>query len=258
MCFKKRHTAHFRIWLLAKSDPALNPANWIAYDLLKEATADLFGQRTLKNRLNEGDNIFWSWDKTNGRVYLKSPKFLAVALGVPRLENSPVYIPVEYLTSDLTDFNAVLYAAWHEGRDKTPISRDTIKALTGISISAQKLYEKHPCIKTAVNIQILDDTDDPSTLYFRYGYRIFRFKGNMVKRLPNSYITTLCKAPRGNQKKWNKSISLACSGYGSSMLKRHYIYCQTPTDQSELVYVKTTLFPNVWKHTKFVACGVWV
>jgi len=258
-CFQKNRMPHFRIWLLAKSHYGLNPANWLDYTLLKEATKPIFAERTLTNRLKEGDNVFWSWDKVNGRVYLKSPKYLAIALGMERLDNTPVYVPVGSLCGTFIDFNAIMYVAWHAGREKQPISRDTITQLTGISSTAQKNYEKHPCITSKVNIQILDDTAEcKDTLFFRYGWRIFKFKGRFVKRLPNSYVTQLVTAPKGNQRKWNKSINLAYSGSGSKVLSRRFIYCQSKDDQNELSYVTSTLYPNAWKQSKFVGCGIWV
>ena len=217
---------HMRLYLLCK---ALDVAGSGCIDLDqvrryfvgKDAPYRAFNARRLRQIVAEGRGVFWE-RYTEGRLWLKSPGRLAVALDVGRLEGLPVAIPVWAIWGSHHEAAAAFYAAWHAGRgdDPNPIGRAALARLTGAAASTQRTYDRTAEVTRQKNIAIVGDAtkENLQEVAWRFGH-CFKFKdhvGKMGRRgwvyaaaiIPSTYHTKLDPLARGRQRKANKFIHL--------------------------------------------------
>lgn len=164
----------------------------------KDSPWRIFGWRQCRNLLQQGKGIFWERDKTH--VWLRSTAKVAVALGIERFKLAPVEIPIKQLQGKMGAVRANLYALLHAGRPDRPIARDTISAITGISPTSQRRYEKMGQVRPKFQYA-LQAPSAPQEAHWEFGNRTFiledrrgRF-GNVGQQwraiqLPNCYTTT--------------------------------------------------------------------
>ena len=157
-----------RIWLLLRHINR-DGRGWLGVD---EARAALTGEgshlrvcgwRQLRNLLRDGQGILWEQDGAagdEGHIWLRKPAKVALALDVERVSGRSVKIPVKALLGGVGEARAELYAAFHSGRAKEatnkgrPISRETIKRLTGVPRRTQLEYEARAGIEVQYNYAV--------------------------------------------------------------------------------------------------------
>jgi hypothetical protein len=157
--------------------------------------------RYLRQLLAAGEGLFWRQDK-QGKVWLRGQAKVAASLGLRRLNGRAVELPLSVLFQPIGELRAHLYASFHSGRGEEagPISRETLRDLSGVSPRSQQDYEKRarvearPCLAvglaaTAVAVQEYAWQHGPAA--FPFTDRRGRFGGpgqvHQARRLPNRY-----------------------------------------------------------------------
>ncbi|MGB4949103.1 MAG: hypothetical protein WBO55_00450, partial [Rhizobiaceae bacterium] len=128
------------------------------------------------------------------------------------------------MTEGIGSFRAHLYAAFHSGRTKytpqgkqtTPIARDTLAGLSGVGRSSQRTYEDRVGLRVQANFAIghLATKENQEKQAWQQGQACFELKdyrGQQGKKgksylawqLPNSYIGQHQTRPKGRQKRIN-------------------------------------------------------
>ncbi len=211
---REERAAAGRVWLLLRRiDEAGRGV--VAVDAARAAlcrkgsSLRLCGWRRLRQLLAEGEGQYWTRD-SRGRLWLHGPARVAAALGVARLANRPVDVPVAALLGGIGDARAHLYATFHSGRAKEntryeirdtngenahsylvsrisylgpPIARDTLADLAGVSPRSQAAYERRAGIEARSNIALGERVAAGGAISPReqerawtHGRALFRFK----------------------------------------------------------------------------------
>jgi len=218
-----------RVWLLLRlldqKGQGWLPAG-LAHEHLtrKEALYHLCGRRQLRNLLNQGEGIFWSRQPARARsperIWLKSPTRVAAALGLDRLPNRRVTLPLTALLGGMGQVRAYLYATFHSKRHtpdgdhySAPISRARLATITQVPPRTQRLYDKAAGVKQRANYAVGDrySPDNHRERAWQHGRAVFQFFDQRGKqgppgrryiawRLPNSYAIDL-RADRPRKRK---------------------------------------------------------
>ncbi|HFQ92394.1 MAG TPA: hypothetical protein ENK32_00160 [Anaerolineae bacterium] len=220
---RQEKAAAGRIWLLLRH---LDEAGrgWIEVDAAREQLTRkgspwrVCGWRQLRNLLNAGENIFWT--RRDGRIWLKSTTKAAQALGVTRLQNRPVALPVTALLGTIGETRAHLYASFHSGRADAPISRAALEEISGMQRRTQRRYEQTARGRKRRNFAIGGPAAGESgeERAWRQGNAAFQLKDYQGKQgaagktylawqLPNSYAGPHAVAAKGRQKRINRELT---------------------------------------------------
>jgi hypothetical protein len=239
-----------RVWLLGQHIDS-DGRGWIALDQLrwqltgsgKWASAEkppitrICGWRRLRQILTQGKGVFWEKDDF-GRLWLYGTARVAASLGLERLRDRPVELPICDLTASIGQVRATFYAAFHAGRQKkeptsAPISRASIKAATGVPPRTQWQYESEAGIERQFNYAIGQQwsVQNAQNAAWRHGNATFcltdtfgrngaKGKRYVARQLPNSYKATLATGARGRQRKVNRKLTdLVQKGAGERSTK---------------------------------------
>ena len=185
--------------------------------------------RRLRQIFNAGEGVLWHRDH-KGRIWLHGPAQVADSLDCGRLQGRAVLLPIETLLGGIQSVKAHFLAAWHAGRtdeygDSRPISQSTIRELTGVPESTQRLYNQVAGVKAQKQIAISGmsytaDNAQDMTYEHRGAFRFVDHKGKRGKRgrslvawaIPSKYQASLSQAPKGRQRKTNRRITLVTNG----------------------------------------------
>jgi hypothetical protein len=220
-----------RLWLLLKHLD-LSGRGWIEIEearqqLTKKASAlRVFGWRQMRKLLARGENLFWVRD--GQRLWLRSPLKVAVTLGIKRLNNRPVTLPVTILLQNIGLLRAHFYASFHSGRAQgkkasakpAPIARATLQALCNTSRRTMRHYEQRAGVQKQRNFAVgkpmaVVDLQDQA---WERGRAVLRLKDHAGQvgakgasytawQLPNSYAGPHKQRPKGRQKRINRELA---------------------------------------------------
>jgi len=226
---RQNQTAAGRVWLLLRVLDEQGKG-WIDEQGGRQALTGrqspwrVCGWRQLRNLLRQGDGIFWQ--RSNGRIWLASLAKAAAALGVERLTQQPVAVPVAVLIQGLGVTRAHLYASFHSSRQQSgngrpkPISRAALNDLCAVTPKTQRAYERQARVKTQQNLAVgqLATSEKKQEAAWNKGSASFEFvdhNGRQGKpgaayvawQLPNSYRGPHPKMARGRQKRINRELT---------------------------------------------------
>lgn len=156
-----------RIWLLLRHIDA-DGRGWLGVDHVRarltatDSPLRICSWRQLRNLLREGQGILWQQDGpagNGGRLWLRKPAKVALALGLNRVGGRAVALPLPPLLAGIGEVRAQLYAAFHSGRaaphgNARPIARETIARLTGVPRRTQIAYEARAGIDVRPNYAV--------------------------------------------------------------------------------------------------------
>jgi hypothetical protein len=186
----------------------------------------LFSWRQLRNLWHKGEGIFWQRDCT--RIWLRGTARVAAALGVTRLAQRPVLLPVPTLLQGVGTFRAHLYASFHSTRSHRqaqsgpvkPIARATLQAISHVAPRTQRAYEERASVRRQANFALATALrqDEEKERAWQHGRALFHFsdpKGKqgqpgtvyLAWQLPNHYIGPHAPSSRGRQKRINQYLA---------------------------------------------------
>ena len=232
---------YLRLWLVMRLQDPMGAGNCDlaalrAFLSRKSCKLAGLGWENVRKLLRKGNGRYWQLETRNGKLnctgqaFIKGNAKVAALLGVKRLTNKPVTIPISSLRS-IGRFKAALYDAWHSGRQKSkPISRQVQRQLTGIPERTQRHYCREADIKRQANIAIGNRYNQESAqdaawqhqgafeFYDHLGYQGKRQSAYNAWHLPVSHTGTLSQAAYGSQRKINRYlVDLAVKGNAQSV-----------------------------------------
>lgn len=179
-------------------------------------------RRTVYRQLRAGEGILWH-SAPSGHLYLVGAQALARAWAVERMDQRYVLVPPELVVS-VTGWNGLTFHAVHPdppplrltakrkltpGRTRHPVSRATLKDLTGIPERSQYHYGR----QRGPDGELLTETA------YNYSTRrvLTRDRARMVlRRLGNTYTRTLPTRGYGQGKAFNRNASEGRTAKASS------------------------------------------
>ena len=237
-----------RIWLLLRHCD-MQGKGWIAVDdarnwlTAKDAPLRVCGWRQLRNLLRAGQGMFWERDKE--RIWLRSTAKVAAALGIERMENRPIALPLHALLGGIGTVRAHFYASFHSGRyddnQSKPISRQTMTMLSGVGRDSQRSYERKANVAVRSNFALgqAATVGARQSACWQIGQHVFTFndrQGNHGKpgasylawQLPNSYAGVHDQQPRRQRRRINRQLAdllnLGTTGNREQKKLRHYYH----------------------------------
>lgn len=226
-----------RVWLLLRAHD--RPGRGMvevtaARELLasKRSPWRVMGWRRLRQILAAGDGLFWH--RHGGRLRLASPARVVAALDGQSL-GRPVLLPVAALLGGIGEARAAMFAATFTGKwAGRPISRATIRRISGVPEATQRVYSRRGGLNAQRNYALSpirwDDQAARQELAHRQAGRpvlpFVDWPGRMGKPretlcawpLPKSYTTSYDAAPKGrmrkDKKQLNALVSYAARGTG--------------------------------------------
>jgi hypothetical protein len=184
----------------------------------KGSPLKILGWRRLRQLLHQGEGIFWQRDD-RGRLWLKGLHRIAYTLDLGRLQGFPIELPISALLGGIQAVRAAFYACFHGSRDSKPISRETLRQLSGIAERTQRDYDREAQVKRRRNLAIGEayTTENAQERAWRQGRGVFHFvdvKGRQGRKnrayvawqLPNSYEATYQRRSRGSRKRLNRKL----------------------------------------------------
>lgn len=222
-------TAVGRVWLLLRTmDEAgsgwLTEAHCRKALTARESSWRVCGLRQWRNLLRDGEGIFWQ--QKNGRLWLASVARVALALGVQRLNQRPVMVPVAILMNKIGVVRAHFYASFHSSRmeqesaERQPIARATLADLSHVTAKTQRTYEKQARVQAERNFAVgeLYSPERAKEVAWQKGQASFRLVDVAGKQgrpgaayvawqLPNSYSGPHALLGRGRQKRINRQLA---------------------------------------------------
>ncbi|MCA9873037.1 MAG: hypothetical protein KC441_05265, partial [Anaerolineales bacterium] len=203
--------AEGRLWLLLRVYDTDDRGWWARAEMTAVFTeasspACFCSPRYLRQLLARGEGLFWRQDAA-GKVWLRSQAKVAAGLGLRRLPGRAAQLPTSVLLGPIGDLRAHLYAAFHSsrGEDAAPISRESLRDLSGASPRTQQAYEKRakvrvqPCLAvggvagtaTASSAALQEDAWQHGRAAFTFHDRRGRHgrpgQTMPARRLPNRY-----------------------------------------------------------------------
>ena len=237
--------------------------------------------RWMRQLLDRGEGIFWD-RHTDGRLWLRGPRHVALALDVDRLHGKPVYIPINALLGGIKEVTAHFFASFESGRKQdTPISQKSLRKATGAAERTQYEYNKLLGRQAKKNFTITGLEYNKENVY---ELTINRHKTVLQyvdrRRLRHSDDTPVClyrlpdtrsrvheQAPKGSLRSINAAINLAITrGRGKyGRVNRMYhpsveaaakSYGRNP-DSPHYWPIGKAAFPNASRVGKFEAVTMW-
>jgi hypothetical protein len=185
----------------------------------KESPLRICGWRRLRQLLKEGEGIFWHRDDQD-RLWTKGAHRIAYTLDSGRLQGFPVALPTQAFLGGIQAVRAAFYGCFHGGRDSKPISRDTLRSVTGLAERTQRAYDLVAKIKRQRNIAIGEgySQEKAQERAWLKGRAVFHFidakglQGRVGREyvawhLPNSYQTIYQRRSRGSRKRLNRKLN---------------------------------------------------
>lgn len=216
---RQRVDREYRLWTLARALDAKGSGRVRIADLRELIEAeDLNGLAagSLRRLLREGSPVFWTVaDHDADRVlYLTGLRRLCLALGLTRLAQSPVLMPIRWARS-LKAFRAVCYASgFPTDVMSNPISRRAIERNTGRTPRTQRGYDQALSrqLQKRDNARIIDRKPKEG-IELSSGLFVdkVRTRGGdesfvLLQRLPNSYRIGFERGPRGMMRRVNREL----------------------------------------------------
>jgi hypothetical protein len=201
-----KHHRELALWYELR---ALNywGSGWLNFADATSALVSVYGyrHRTLRAILNSGDGTFWRLHKNahvSGRTAIEIYSLYKVTL---YFEISYLRRPVSVTIQEwLQNRKSWLYASFFKpkaSKKAKPISRESIRAATGVSKRQQRRYELTTGIQRTANFAF-HEPGVPMLMLVDGKLR----QWETIRRLGNAYISPAISAPLGLVKKVNRRL----------------------------------------------------
>ena len=147
-------SAHYQLWLVLRwlDESGSGCRDWkeIRQKVTNLASPHfLYKKARFDQVLREGNGRYWLYD--GRRIWIQGTPRVAAALQVGRVAGDFVHIKEKQIFTSIGEFRAWCYAAWLVNHPR-PLSRQTIKRLTGIDGRTQQRYSNITGIGATQNI----------------------------------------------------------------------------------------------------------
>ena len=185
----------------------------------KDSSWRICGWRRLRQLLREGEEVFWSRDDRD-RLWLHGAHKIAHTLDCKRLAGFPILLPVSSLLGGIQAVRAAFYAAFHGGRHSSPISRQTLRVVSGVAERTQRVYDRLAQVQRQRNLAVGErySQDAIQERAWAKGRAVFYFvdtkglqgragRDYIAWNLPNSYQAAYQRRSRGSRKRLNRKLA---------------------------------------------------
>lgn len=185
----------------------------------KDSSWRICGWRRLRQLLREGEEVFWSRDDRD-RLWLHGAHKIAHILDCKRLAGFPILLPVSSLLGGIQAVRAAFYAAFHGGRHSSPISRQTLRVVSGVAERTQRVYDRLAQVQRQRNLAVGErySQDAIQERAWAKGRAVFYFvdtkglqgragRDYIAWNLPNSYQAAYQRRSRGSRKRLNRKLA---------------------------------------------------
>jgi hypothetical protein len=185
----------------------------------KDSPWRICGWRRLRQLLREGEEVFWSRDDRD-RLWLHGAHKIAHTLDCKRLAGFPILLPVSSLLGGIQAVRAAFYAAFHGGRHSSPISRQTLRVVSGVAERTQRVYDRLAQVQRQRNMAVGErySQDAIQERAWAKGRAVFYFvdtkglqgragRDYIAWNLPNSYQAAYQRRSRGSRKRLNRKLA---------------------------------------------------
>ena len=185
----------------------------------KDSSWRICGWRRLRQLLREGEEVFWSRDDRD-RLWLHGAHKIAHTLDCKRLVGFPILLPVSSLLGGIQAVRAAFYAAFHGGRHSSPISRQTLRVVSGVAERTQRVYDRLAQVQRQRNLAVGErySQDAIQERAWAKGRAVFYFvdtkglqgragRDYIAWNLPNSYQAAYQRRSRGSRKRLNRKLA---------------------------------------------------
>lgn len=216
---KRKEQAIFKLKTLL--DDVRKNKSFVTVDQIKSALVEtaVCTWDHISRRLNEGNGLYWTYNKAAGEVWFYGAHVVALNLGLSRGDiDHPVNVPKPKDLGSLERFNVVCYEAWltsinHTGEN--PISRKLQSQLTGLHPRTLRKYTKISCsVEREANYSRVGDWNKETIegAYFKHETAVFEFtdyqgkqgpagRKYAVKENPSTYRTGFAIAGKNRRKR---------------------------------------------------------
>jgi hypothetical protein len=227
---RHNHTAAARVWLLLRYFDEQGSGTLRIDQVRDQLTGNhspwrICGWRQLRHLLGAGEGIFWQRD--NDRIWLRSQVKVMATLGVVKLREKAVALPLAVLRQGIGAARAHFYASFHSGRVRqtaagpqvVPIARATLCTLSGRSRRSQRAYEQRAGVTARRNFVVGEAASSPNhqERAWQQKQALFLYKDHhgqlgqpgrsyMAWQLPNSYSGRYELWPGGGKKFLNRQL----------------------------------------------------
>ena len=184
----------------------------------RQSPLRICGWRRLRQLLAQGEGIFWQ--RNNHRLWLQGQHKIGFKLDSGPMHGIPVELPIAALLSGIQATRAAFYACFHGGRGAQPISRETLRDVTGVPERTQRAYDQLAGVARRQNIAIgapyaSSETEERA---WRQGRAVFHFIDTQGRQgrenqtylawhLPNSYTAAYQRRSKGCRKRLNRKLA---------------------------------------------------
>jgi len=164
----------------------------------------IVSKETFRQTVKEGTGVWWK--VVGDRLYLKGLENVCRRLGVDRLRKSPAIVPLEAFRQ-IGELRAHLYATFFNRNDR-PMSRETIKEITGVSARSQRYYERRAKVQIVQNWSRtrLPHRFSENALGRGQYQRYEKGSWCLYKRLPDTRTSNYQRAGRGMLRRLNRRL----------------------------------------------------
>jgi hypothetical protein len=208
------HAAGYAVWTLARALDT-DGRGWVDLAELRAFAAragmasDRF-KRGLRNARNAG------LASKGRRLYLAGLLAVGRLYGLEGVGAQPVLVPADSVSS-AANWKRALWAAFHAGRTTrkaAPVSRQTLRDLSGVSERTQRRYEAdcrlngRRVVRATPNLCRVSDDPSKQAGLLEYGnYGALRMiDGALYRQMPNTYQTCLELAARGMARRVSREL----------------------------------------------------
>jgi len=221
---KQNLEAPGRVYFLLRSLDT-DGRGWLEIDSIrrlltqKDSPWRICGWRRLRQLLREGEEVFWSRDDRD-RLWLHGAHKIAHTLDCKRLAGFPILLPVSSLLGGIQAVRAAFYAAFHGGRHSSPISRQTLRVVSGVAERTQRVYDRLAQVQRQRNLAVGErySQDAIQERAWAKGRAVFCFvdtkglqgragRDYIAWNLPNSYQAAYQRRSRGSRKRLNRKLA---------------------------------------------------
>lgn len=232
----------------------------------------LFSAKRLKGILYAGNDLFWKYWPEKNTVWLFSPKRVAENLECESVGSHQVIIPHDAVFASIKIFKAFCYQAFLVTTKETPISRNKLESVIGVSDDTMRQYEvvsfdNKTNVRTKSNyILLCRGYDSHSAQYqeltWQYGQCVRIVHNGKVytaTRTANSYLSPieLVNSGKTTRKQINKHLANIWRKTGNAVNKVFYQYVTKGCERGNYLLVTSKFGGNIRKPARLGVSNLW-
>jgi hypothetical protein len=273
---EKRHN-EARVWLTMKMIDEPGKARFTFSELVdlfcSNGEYHLFSAKRLKGLLYSGNGLFWNYLPNSNLIYYYSPGRVAEKLECETVGSSQVIVPSDAVFCSIVRFKSFCHQAFLASTKESPISRNKLEEVIGVSDDTLRSYEKVSFedgkeVRSKHNYVIVyegydRESEQHKELIWQYGYCVkIENEGKVYTavRKANSYLSPIQLVSEGKteRKIINRHLKLFLGQTGTVVNKVFYHYKSKGYGEGDYLQVTSKLWLDFTKKSKLAVANLWM